>query len=58
MPSRASLMPSRLCLLASYAADTCSFGALKNKMIRDRLVYGISDSGLRKNLPQESELKL
>lgn len=60
----------RLCLLAllsclhAYAfslrtlADTCSFGALENEMIRDRLVYGISDSGLRKNLPQESELKL
>ena len=39
-------------------ADTCSFGNLKEEMIRDRLVCGISDNGLRKKLLQESQLTL
>ena len=39
-------------------ADTYSFGALKDEMTRERLVYGISDNGLRRKLLQESELTL
>ena len=39
-------------------ADTCSFGTLKEEMIRDRLVCGISDNALRKKLLQESQLTL
>ena len=39
-------------------ADTCSFGNLKEEMIRDRLVCGISDNALRKKLLQESQLTL
>ena len=39
-------------------ADTCLFGSLKEEMIRDRLVCGISDIGLCKKLLQESELTL
>ena len=38
--------------------DTCSFGNLKEEMIRDRLVCGISDNALRKKLLQESQLTL
>ena len=39
-------------------ADTCSFGTLKEEMIRDGLVCGISDNALRKKLLQESQLTL
>ncbi|XP_068670943.1 uncharacterized protein [Montipora foliosa] len=39
-------------------ADTCLFGSLKEEMIRDRLVCGISDNVLRKKLLQESQLTL
>lgn len=31
-------------------ADTCHFGALKDSMIRDRIICGVSDSGLRERL--------
>ena len=36
-------------------SDTC-FGALKDEMIRDRIVCGVRDSGLRKKLLQVPEL--
>lgn len=39
-------------------AELCSFGALKEEMIRDRLVCGILDNGLRKKLLQEADLTL
>ena len=37
---------------------TCSFGNLKEEVIRVRLVRGISDNALRKKLLQESQLTL
>ena len=39
-------------------ADTCEFGTLKEELIRDRIVCGISDKGLQKKLLQESSLTL
>ena len=36
--------------------DTCAFGSLKEEMIKDRLLCGISDSGPRKKLLPEAEL--
>ena len=39
-------------------SDTCSFGALKDEIIRDRIVCGVRDSSLRKKLLQVPELTL
>ena len=39
-------------------SDTCNFGALKDEMIRDRIVCGVRDSSLRKKLLQVPELTL
>lgn len=39
-------------------ADTCEFGALKEELIRDRIVCGISDKPLQRKLLQESSLTL
>ena len=39
-------------------SDTCDFGALKDEMIRDRIVCGVRDSSLRKKLLQVPELTL
>ena len=39
-------------------SDTCNFGTLKDKMIRDRIVCGVRDSCLRKKLLQVLELML
>ena len=39
-------------------ADTCNFGALKDEMIRERIVCGVRDSSLRKQLLQVPELTL
>ena len=36
-------------------SDTCNFGALKDEMIRDRIVCGVRDSSLRKKLLQVPE---
>ena len=36
--------------------DTCAFGSLKEEMVKDWLLCGISDSGPRKKLLQEAEL--
>ena len=38
--------------------DRCNFVALKDEMIRDRIVCGVRDSSLRKKLPQVPELTL
>lgn len=37
-------------------ADTCNFGTLKESMIRDRIICGVSDSGLREGLLRVSDL--
>ena len=39
-------------------ADTCAFGSLKEEMIKDWLLCGVSDSGPRKKLLQEAEFIL
>ena len=39
-------------------SDTCNFGALKDEMIRDRIVCRVRDSSLRKKLLQVPELTL
>lgn len=39
-------------------ADTCEFGALKESLIRDRVVFGILDSSVRARLLRDSELTL
>ena len=39
-------------------AETCDFGALKDNLIRDRIVCGVRDNGIRRKLLQESELTL
>ena len=39
-------------------AQTCKFGDLKDDLIRDRIICGIHDFGLRKRLLQERELSL
>ena len=38
--------------------ETCEFQGLKDELIRDRLVCGIKDNGVRKKLLQESKLTL
>ena len=37
-------------------AKTCNYGALTDNLIRDRMVVGILDKGIRKKLLQESKL--
>ena len=39
-------------------SDRCTFGALKDEMIRDNIVCGVRDSSLRKKLFQVPELTL
>ena len=39
-------------------ADTCNFGALRDSMIRDRIICGVSDSGLRERLLRVVDLDL
>ena len=39
-------------------SGTCNFGALKDEMIRDRIVCGVRNSSLRKKLVQVPELTL
>ena len=39
-------------------SDTCDFGALKDEIIRDRIVCGVRDSSLMKKLLQVPELTL
>ena len=39
-------------------ADTCEFGAIKEELIRDRIVCGISDNAVQKKLLQEACLPL
>ena len=39
-------------------ADTCEYGELKNEMIRDRLVVGISDTALSESLQMDASLTL
>lgn len=39
-------------------ADTCNFGTLKDSMIRDRIICGVSDSGLRERLLRVADLDL
>ena len=39
-------------------AEYCNYGALREEMIRDRLVVGIRDSKLSENLQLDSELTL
>ena len=39
-------------------AATCEFGALKDEMIRDRLVCGITENSVRRKLLQEPKLSL
>ena len=51
-------------LIDTYASnlrslsDTCNFGALKDEMIRDRIVCGVRDSSLWKKLLRVPELTL
>ena len=39
-------------------AETCEFGALKENLIRDRIVCGVRDNVVRRKLLQESSLNL
>ena len=39
-------------------AKTCNFGAMQDRMIRDRVVVGIRDNGTRKKLLAENKLTL
>ena len=39
-------------------AKTCQFGALEDDLLRDRIICGIRENGLRKRLLQESALPL
>ena len=39
-------------------AETCEFGALKEDLLRDRIVCGVRDKGIRRKLLQESGLTL
>ena len=39
-------------------ADTCEFGTLKDSLIRDRIVCGMSSDALRKQLLKERDLTL
>ena len=39
-------------------AETCAFGALKDQLIRDRIVCGVRDNAVRRKLLQESKLAL
>ena len=39
-------------------AETCNFGALKDQLIRDRIVCGVRDNAVRRKLLQESKLAL
>ena len=39
-------------------AERCDYGALREQMIRDRLVVGLHDAALAEKLQLESELKL
>ena len=39
-------------------AETCDFGALKDQLIRDRIVCGVRDNAVRRKLLQESKLPL
>ena len=39
-------------------SKTCNYGALTDNLIRDRMVVGIFDKGIRKKLLQESKLTL
>ena len=39
-------------------AATCEFGVLKDEMIRDRLVCGITENNVRRKLLQEPKLSL
>ena len=40
------------------AADNCEYGAIKDEMIRDRLVVGIQDQSLSERLQMEADLTL
>ena len=42
--------------LRSLQADTCNFGVLKDELIKDRIVCGVRDNGMRKKLLQVPEL--
>ena len=39
-------------------ANTCEFGALKESLIRDRIVFGIQDSSVREQLLRDAKLTL
>ena len=39
-------------------AESCKFGAMRDKLIRDRLVVGIRDNVLSEHLQMETELTL
>ena len=39
-------------------ADTCEFGALKESLIRDRIVFGIQDSSVRERLLRDAKLTM
>ena len=39
-------------------AATCEYGALRDELIRDRLVLGITDEGARRRMLREKDLKL
>ena len=39
-------------------AETCDFRALKDQLIRDRIVCGVRDNAVRRKLLQESKLTL
>ena len=39
-------------------ADTCEFGELKDSLIRDRIILGIRDTGLKQRLLRDPELTL
>ena len=50
-------IPTYASNLRSFS-DTCSFGALKDEIVRDRIACGVRDSSLRKKLLQVPELTL
>ena len=39
-------------------ADTCNFGNLSDRLIRDRIVCGVADRSLRKSLLSQAKLDL
>ena len=57
MPEQAEWIDTYITTLRALA-ETCDFGTLKDDIIRDRIVCGVCENGIRKKLIQESGLML